>query len=216
MRTDVKYRVVVAGAELRMLVLAADWNYSVGVDLDSGAFVRTIHPRGTEALAPLDVATAAMGYPIEPPDPACPEAVELIAPPRRLGRIKPRRAERYLQPLHHPPQGPLLGFQGVAVPYWTITGDRPSMALVKPTLGPQLRLTDFGLECRFAWQGAVHQFPVADHHLLGRLDELDRPRLSGRELTRLLDFRPRRLLLMVSAPDNGYCYKQVAAFLPAA
>ncbi len=40
MRTDVRYRVAVAGAELRMLVLAAGPSGCVGVDLDSGAFVR--------------------------------------------------------------------------------------------------------------------------------------------------------------------------------
>lgn len=199
---------------MRMLVLSADRRSALGVDLESGALVKATHDGGGDALSPLDVATAAMGYPVDPPDPACPEAVELVSAPRRIGRLRPRRAERYLAPLQHPPHGPLLGFPATAVPYWTVAGDRPSMALLKPSLGPQLRLSDYGVECRFAWQGAIHQLPLADGSIISRFDELGRPRLSGRELARVLGFRPRHLLLVLSPPENGYCYKQVAAMVP--
>lgn len=197
-----------------MLVLASDSRSAIGVDVESGALVRAMHPGGGEALAPFDVATAAIGYPVDPPDPACPEAVELVTAPRRIGRLRPRRAERYLAPLQHPPHGPLLGFAAVAVPYWTVAGDRPSMALVKPSLGPQLRPSEYGVECRFAWQGIIHQLPLADGAIVSRFEQLERPRVSGRELARILGYRPRYLLVTLGPPDNGYCYKQVAAMIP--
>src|SRR5947209_496996 len=163
MRTEVRYRVAVAGAELRMLVLARQPDGCVGVDLDSGAFVRAIyHDLGDEPLEAFDVTTAPIGQPLDPPDTVRPEAVALAAAPERVGSLRPRRAERYLQALRHPPQGPLLGFQGVSVPYWTFSGDRPSLALVEPSDGPLVLAAGTGYECRFGWQGSVHQFPLGD------------------------------------------------------
>ena len=215
MRTDVRYRVAVAGAELRMLVLATQPDGWVGVDLDSGAFVRAIFPPGeSEPLEPFDVTTAPIGAPLDPPDTVRPEAVALADPPRRIGSLRPRRAERYLQALRHPPQGPLLGFPGVSVPYWTLVGDRPSLALVEPTEGPLVLAAAAGFECRFGWQGAVHQLPLADHRLASDLARQRRVRSSPRELTRVLGFRPARLLVVVGSPADGHCTKQVAALLP--
>jgi hypothetical protein len=223
MRTEVRYRVTVpcrvavAGAELRMLVLAPQPDGCVGVDLDSGAFVRAIYPNaGDEPLNAFDVTTAPIGEPLDPPDTVRPEAVALARAPERIGDLSPRRAERYLQALRHPPQGPLLGFQGVSVPYWTLVGDRPSLALVEPTEGPLvLASAANGYDCRFGWQGSVHQFPLGDRRLASELARQRRPRSSPRELTRLLGFRPGRLLVVVAGPSGGHCTKQVAALLPA-
>ena len=215
MRTEVRYRVAVAGAELRMLVLALEPDGCVGVDLDSGAFVRAVYPMGgDDALAAYDVTTAPIGAPLDPPDIVRPEAVALAAAPRRVGSLRPRRAERYLQALRHPPQGPLLGFAGVSVPYWTLVGDRPSLALVEPSEGPLVLGGAGGYECRFGWQGTVHQLPLGDRRLAMDLARLRRPRSSPRELTRLLGYRPARLLVVVAGPSGGHCTKQVAALLP--
>ena len=46
------------------------------------------------------------------------------------------------------------------------------------------------------------------------LVRLRRRRSSPRELTRILGFRPARLLLVVAGPVDGHCTKQVAALLP--
>ena len=216
MRTEVRYRVAVAGAELRMLVLAPQPDGCVGVDLESGAFVRAIYPAGsTEPLEAFDVTSAPIGAPLDPPDTVRPEAVALAAPPERIGSLAPRRAERYLQALRHPPQGPLLGFAGVTVPYWTLSGDRPSLALVEPSQGPLVTASPGGYDVRFGWQGAVHQLPLGDRRLAAELLRLRRRRSSPRELTRILGFRPGRLLLVVAGPVDGHCTKQVAALLPA-
>jgi hypothetical protein len=216
MRTELRYRVAIAGAELRMLVLALQPDGCVGIDLDSGAFVRAIFPPGDgEPLEAFDVTSAPIGAPLDPPDTVRPEAVALADTPRRIGSLSPRRAERYLRALRHPPHGPLLGFQGVTVPYWTIVGDRPSMALVEPSEGPLVMAGPAGYECRFGWQGTVHQFPLGDRGLAAELYRLRRRRSSPRELTRILGFRPGRLLVVVAGPTDGHCTKQVAALLPA-
>ena len=215
MRTEVRFRVVVAGAELRMMVLASQPDGCVGVDLDSGAFVRAVFPvDDAEALEPFDVTSAPIGAPFDPPDTVRPEAVALAAPPRRTGAMPPRRAERYLQALRHPPRGPLLGFQGVSVPYWTLSGDRPSLALLEPSDGPTILGTAAGYGCRFAWQGGLYQFPLGDHRLADELGQLRRRRSSPRELARILGYRPGRLMLVVAGPRDGHCTKQVAALLP--
>jgi hypothetical protein len=215
MRTELRYRVAIAGAELRMLVLATQPDGCVGIDLDSGAFVRAIYPLdGAEPLEPFDVTTAPIGAPLDPPDTVRPEAVSLAGPPERVGTLTLRRAERYLQALRHPAQGPLLGFAGVTVPYWTVVGDRPSLALVEPTEGPLVLAGPGGFECRFGWQGTVHQLPLGDRRLAAELYRLRRRRSSPRELTRILGHRPGRLLVVVAGPIDGHCTKQVAALLP--
>lgn len=213
-----------------MLVLAPQPDGCVGIDLDSGAFVRAIFPTGSypngsypngsypnrsgEPLEAYDVTTAPIGEPLDPPDTVRPEAVALSGPPQRVGSISPRRAERYLQALRHPAHGPLLGFAGVSVPYWTLVGDRPSLALVEPSEGPLVLAGPVGFECRFGWQGTVHQFPLGDRRLGDELYRLRRRRSSPRELTRILGFRPGRLLVVVAGPFDGHCTKQVATLLP--
>lgn len=199
-----------------MLVLALQPDGCVGIDLDSGAFVRAIFPPGgDDPLQAFDVTSAPIGAPLDPPDSVRPEAVALADTPQRIGSLSPRRAERYLRALRHPAHGPLLGFQGVSVPYWTIVGDRPSMALVEPSEGPLVMAGPAGYECRFGWQGTVHQFPLGDRNLAAELYRLRRRRSSPRELTRILGFRPGRLLVVVAGPIDGHCTKQVAALLPA-
>jgi hypothetical protein len=207
------YRVVVPGAELRMLVLAAEFRGCVGVDLDSGAFVWASHPLGTGRPAPFDVVAAEIAGAPEPPDPARPEAIELAQPPRRLGRLPVRRAERLLGPLHHPPRLPLLGVGANAVPYWTLTGEGPSLALVDLRGNPRLRWGPDGLECHFVWQGAAHELPVVNRDLVAYFEA--RVLASRWDLERVLGYRPRRLLVMLTAPRDGYCHKAVGAILPA-
>jgi hypothetical protein len=198
-----------------MLVLAPQPDGCVGIDLESGAFVRAIYPPNEgEPLEAFDVTTAPIGPPLNPPDTVRPEAVPLAHAPERMGSIRPRRAERYLQALRHPPHGPLLGFAGVSVPYWTLSGDRPSLTLVDPSEGPLILMGPGGYECRFGWQGMVHQLPLGDRRLGAELLRLRRRRSSPRELTRILGYRPARLLLVVSGPTDGHCTKQVAALLP--
>ncbi len=197
-----------------MLVLAPQPDGCVGIDLESGAFVRALFPADGEPLAAFDVTSAPIGAPLDPPDTVRPEAVSLAAAPERIGSLTPRRAERYLQALRHPPHTPLLGFAGVSVPYWTLVGDRPSLALVEPTEGPLVLAGPGGYECRFGWQGTVHQLPLGDRPLAHELYRLRRRRSSPRELTRIIGYRPGRLLVVVAGPTDGYCTKQVAALLP--
>jgi hypothetical protein len=200
-----------------MLVLAAEADGCVGVDLESGAFVRAMYRRRgrSDELAPFDVAVGEVVTPDEPPDVSRPETVALARRPQRTGQLAPRRAERYLTPLHHPSRAPLLGFPGPAVPYWTLAGDRPSLTLVELVAGPQVRRVRGGWECRFPWHGNRHAFPLTDTRVTALLEEVGWPRYSSHDLHRLLGYRTRRLLVMLSPPRHGYCYKVVAALLPA-
>jgi hypothetical protein len=215
-RTGVPYRVIVAGAELRMLVLATEPSGSVGVDLDSGAFVRAAHPPAASPPAAFDVVTAEIAGRVEPPDDARPEAVELARAPVRVGRLAVRRAERYLAPLRHPRGLPLLGLGPNAVPYWTLSGDRPSVALVEPHADPRLVRGPDGVECHFEWLGAEHELPVLDPDVVAQVEALRFSRPSRASLERILGYRPKRLLVMLTQPIDGYCHKAVAALLPGA
>jgi len=215
MRADVRFRVAVAGAELRMLVLAPRPSGCVGVDLDSGAFVRAAFPApADEPFAPLDLVAGEIGDPIDPPDPSQPEAVQLSGVPQRVGRAGLRRIGRWLTPLHHPAQGALLGFAGSRIPYWTLVGDRPSLALVVPSAAAEVRLGPNGYECMFGWQGATHRYPLVDPFVVATLRRLERRHMGAHDMTRVLGYRPGRILVVLSEPHDGYCWKEVAALLP--
>jgi len=208
----IPYRVVVAGAELQLLVLASEASSCVGVDLDSGAFVRASHPALDVLPAPFDIVAAEIAGTVEPPDAARPEALELVGTPQVVGQLPARRAERLLAPLNHPPRLPLLGLPGNAVPYWTLTGESPSLALVEVRSDARLREGPFGPECRFLWQGAEHELMLTDRRGLEAVAGFPRP--TRGDVLQLLGYRPRRLLIMLTEPIQGYCFKSVAALLP--
>lgn len=208
------YRVVIPGAQLRLLVLVAEAHGCVGIDMDTGAFVRASHPAGATPPSAFEVVEAEIAGAIEPPDAARPEALELAEAPKPVGRVSVRRADRLLAPLHHPPRLPLLGLAADAVPYWTIAGDRPSLALVDLRSEARLRWGELGTECHFVWQGVEHVLPFADRRLVAAIERQFEIRPTRGDLQRLLGFRPRRLLVMLTAPIDGYCHKTVAALLP--
>ncbi|MGH9226276.1 MAG: hypothetical protein ACRD2W_21365 [Acidimicrobiales bacterium] len=212
----IPYRVVVAGAELQLLILAADVGGCVGVDLDSGAFVRPSHPPVPTAdlAVPFDIVAAEIAGSIEPPDASRPEALELAGTPEVIGQLLPRKAERLLAPLNHPPQLPLLGMPGNAVQYWTLAGESPSLALIEVRSDARLREGPFGPECHFVWQGADHELMLTDRRGLSAVAAFPRP--TRGDVQQLLGYRPRRLLIMLTEPVQGYCHKSVAALLPAA
>lgn len=85
----------------------------------------------------------------------------------------------------------LLGFAGPAVPCWTLTGERASVAVIAPKTRPVVQ----GGECRFQWCDIPHVLPVLPAALA------DCPA------------RPRRLLVALSPPRAGHCYKVVAGIL---
>jgi hypothetical protein len=85
---------------------------------------------------------------------------------------------------------------------------------VEPTEGPLVLAGPGGYECRFGWNGTVHQLPLGDRRLAMELYRLRRRRSSPRELTRVMGFRPGRLLVVLAGPTDGHCTKQIAALLP--
>jgi hypothetical protein len=56
--------------------------------------------------------------------------------------------------------------------------------------------------------------PVEDRHAARALDAARRERLSGKSLAAALGFEPQYLLVTVSPPRDGHCYKVCAAILP--
>lgn len=198
-----------------MLVLAAESRGCIGVDIDSGAFVWASHASAPRPANTFDVVVAEIAGALEPPDPARPEALTLTTAPHPAGQMSLRRAERLLAPLRHPPRLPLLGLGASAVPYWTLNGEGPSLALVELRQNPRLRWGPAGLECHFVWEGTPHELPVVNRTLVAHVEASGLFPASRGDVERLLGYRPRRLLVMLTAPQDGYCHKAVGAVLPA-
>ena len=197
------------GARVRLLLLAPGECEAACVDLDTGGLVWAVWDPEASNVVPirlraLDVVTARTVANPAPPDPSRPETIELVDPPVAIGRLRGRRAQKLLTPLHHPEKNELLGFAGEAVPYWTLAGDHPSMTIVKPhgdvVLGPGTE----GLMVRFRFRGHVNELPCTDPVAHEAVEK------RGGHLLRA----KRRLLVTLSPPYLGHCYKTVPALLP--
>jgi len=213
MATVLRQRVAEAGAQLELLVLASEPSGSIGVDLASGAFVRARHPmvKG-RTLRPFAVASGELA-PGDMFDAAQPELAELTGPLRPKARLHPKKADRWLRPLLHPPRPPLLGLTGNALPYWTLEGDRPSVSLVEPEEVGVARVPG-GYVCRFIWQHTFHELFLRDRRLLAALETRRVQSCGERQIRNLLGHAPDRLLVALTAPIQGYCYKAVVGVLP--
>lgn len=169
-----------------------------------------------QGLLPFDVVDVAWAEDPQRDDLAQPEAVSVAGRPALVGRLRGRRARRLLRGLVAPPAQHLLGFAGTAAPYWEFNSMRPSVALVVPTRGPLLfrRRGDDSVWTRFGWPRIDQWLPVEDEHAVAGLAASGRDRLAGRSLASALGFRPYYLLVAVSRPRQGHCYKTVTALIP--
>ncbi len=212
---------VVGGASLRLLVLASTDEDTVAVDLASGAVLRLRipWPDGHEPdLSPFGVVEATLAEDPERDDLAQPEAATVASLPRHVGSLRGWRVHRLLSRLATAPDGPLLGFPGPSAPYWEFRGFRPSVALIRPARGPQLirRPVDGSTWVRFGLQRDDVWLPVEDLRTCRSLDASRQQRLHGKALTTALGFAPHYLLVAVSSPRQGHCYKICVGILPKA
>ncbi|MBO0714001.1 MAG: hypothetical protein J2P59_04545, partial [Acidimicrobiales bacterium] len=111
----------------------------------------------------------------------------------------------------------LLGFVGSSRPYWDLSGTGPSLALVELERGLQVVAKQGDLHpvwARFQLAQTLHHLPATDPRLVAVMDRSGRSYLAGKELERALRFDPWYLLVALSPPIGGRCYKTVAAALP--
>ncbi len=203
----------------RCMVLACTPEDTTAVDLGTGAILRlrVDWGEGREPdLAPLEIVDAVLADDPERDDLAQPEAVTVTGVPTALGAVRGRRARRVLRDVSVPPQQNLLGFPGSSAPYWEFRGMRPSVAVVVPSRGPVIfrRREDDTVWARFGWPRSDNWLPMEDRRAVAALAAARRDRLSGKDLDGALGFRPHFLVVVLSRPRDGHCYKTVAALLP--
>jgi len=207
------------GQTLYVLVLACTPEDTTGIDLASGALVRLRVPWPEDQppdLASFDVVEATIDSYPDADDLAQPEAVSVRGLPRQIGKLHGRGVRKMLQRLQAPIDGPLLGFRGPSAPYWEFAGDRPSVALIVATRGPQLfrRHDDGTTWVRFGWERDDVWLICADAHANRSLVSARRERLAGKDMATALGFKPHYLLTALSKPYEGHCYKTCVAILP--
>jgi len=215
-----KERVPTAGGStLHLLVLSSTLEDTTVVDLATRTVmrVRVPWPEGHEPdISTFDVVEVTLADDPERDDLAQPEATTVADLPRHVGTLRGRHLRKLLRRLVASPDGPLLGFPGPSAPYWEFRGFRPSVALIEPTRRPQLirRQADGTTWVRFGWDRDDVWLPVEDRNAARALDAARRERLSGKSLATALGFEPQYLLVTVSPPRDGHCYKVCAAVLP--
>jgi hypothetical protein len=215
-----KERVPTAGGStLHLLVLSSTREDTTVVDLATRTVMRVRVPWPPEHdpdIGTFDVVEVTLADDPERDDLAQPEATTVADLPRHVGTLRGRRLRKLLERLVASPDGPLLGFPGPSAPYWEFRGFRPSVALIEQTRKPQLirRQADGTTWVRFGWDREDVWLPVEDRNAARALDAARRERLSGKSLASALGFEPQYLLVTVSPPRDGHCYKVCAAVLP--
>ena len=200
--------------DLDLLVLAAGRRSCVGINLRSGALVRTHQSEPSSVgLGPFDTARAPMLL-RQTDRPDQPEAVEVQRPLTPTGVMGGWRVDRALRNVSHPGTKPLLGFVGPALPYWELDGDRPSVSVIPIDSSVSISVDHRGVRCRFVWHHGGVDLPLEDLRVLAKLDWLPSGPLRGRRLHHSLGFRPERAVVALSRPIKGYCYKVIAGLLP--
>ncbi len=207
------------GSTLHLLVLSSTLEDTTVVDLATRTVmrVRVPWPESYEPdITAFDVVEVTLAADPERDDLAQPEATTAADLPRHVGTLRGRQLRKLLRRMVATPEGPLLGFPGPSAPYWEFRGFRPSVALIEPTRSPQLirRQADGSTWVRFGWDRDDVWLPVEDRHAARALDAARRERLSGKSLATALGFNPQYLLVTVSPPREGHCYKVCAAVLP--
>jgi hypothetical protein len=207
------------GSTLHLLVLSSTREDSTVVDLATRTVmrVRVPWPEGHDPdIGTFDVVEVTIAPDPERDDLAQPEATTVADLPRHVGVLRGRHLRKLLRRLVANPDGPLLGFPGASAPYWEFRGFRPSVALIEPTRSPQLirRREDNSTWVRFGWDRDDVWLPVEDRNAARALDAARRERLSGKSLASALGFDPQYLLVTVSPPRDGHCYKVCSAILP--
>jgi hypothetical protein len=202
------------GSLIHVLILSPSRSVTVGVDLGSGAFVRMVHEAPKDSQNAPRYGDVAVGRLSSQDDGfALPnEDVFLGQPLKTVGHMRPRQLEKTLQPLHHPDGKPLFGCEGPALPMWSVN-TVPAIALIEPKTDLAVTMTESGAAVRFGWRGYTYQMPLEDRRVLRRLDWLPNSPVGGRALAEVIGFFPNRLLLGLSEPVNGYCYKTAVALL---
>ncbi len=207
-----KQRAAEVGATLELFVLTPGRRCSVAVDLASGALVRLYHNELTTPLAPYDIAVGSVvASDVEREHP---ESVDIGHGFRKVGSLNGRRADRILRALEHPKSTSIFGVRGPTVPVWELDGTRPSVGLVVPDDGPEIVRTESGYRCRFNWAGHLNDLPFEDRNVIEQLHWYPHASLYGKELRRVLGFRPELFVVALGRPKNGHCYKIVAGLLP--
>jgi hypothetical protein len=207
------------GSTLHLLVLSSTQEDTTVVDLATRTVmrIRVPWPESYEPdIGTFDVVEVTLAPDPERDDLAQPEATTVEDLPRHVGTLRGRHVRKLLRRLVAKPDGPLLGFPGASAPYWEFRGFRPSVAIIEPTRSPQLirRSADGSTWVRFGWDREDVWLPVEDLKAARALDAARRERLSGKSLTAALGFQPQYLLVTVSPPRDGHCYKVCAAVLP--
>ena len=207
---------VSVATQREFLVLAAGASGMAAVDVANGALVR-VSWRGQvgENLAPYDLVRAALSpFDQDAAVTFAPEAIALSTPPEKVGSLNGRSADRLVRRVVHPPRQPLFGFPGPTAPFWTLSGDRPSIAVIEPEDGPVVERAGGGLRCRFRWRKLDHVLPLDDQSVGSALLHPCARRVGARTLGRMLGWQPRRLIVALTPPVGGHCYKVVAGILP--
>jgi hypothetical protein len=207
------------GSTLHLLVLASTPEDTTVVDLATRTVMRVRVPWPPDHepdITAFDVVEVMLADDPERDDLAQPEATTAADLPRHVGTLRGRHLRKLLRRMVATPDGPLLGFPGPSAPYWEFRGFRPSVALIEPTRSPQLirRQSDGTTWVRFGWDREDVWLPVEDQSAARALDAARRERLSGKSLAAALGFEPQYLLVTVSQPRDGHCYKVCAAVLP--
>lgn len=203
--------------ELKIAILVSAEDESIVLDTENQILIRTELPGSVRSICGVfEMVTCHFDRNPNNIDPSRPETAKVQGDVHLTGkRLRRRKAHKLLKPLIAPNHSALLGFRGPAASYWTVSGNYPSLTVVSPDRGPILLLRkDGSLWLRFGIGPNVEELPLIDNRIITTVRSSGSRKFSGKKLQNVLGWKPRLIVVGLSAPQNGYCYKTVLGLLP--
>lgn len=205
-------------ATLEIAVLATYGKEVFGIDLASKAFVRfdldlpefsdinfNTYSIWKISLSPEQITS----------DPSRPELIEVvdITP---VGQVKKKRSIVQLCKSTSAPRDlPILGFNGPSISYGQLTGRSPSMSIIELTKRQAIRKNSYDeITLSFPWGPIITSLPLGNDSELELIKRAPGPLTSDKDISAILGFRPKFVLVGLARPKNGYCRKMALGLLP--
>lgn len=148
-------------------------------------------------------------------DPARPELCQSPRLSLEARKISKRQIHRSLASLCAPEDLPPLWTTGPSTSYAMLTGEFPSVSIVKLSKKQVLFVNrrDEKVHLGFPWLSGFYSFPLASQEMV-RIKPQDNYQIVGRKgVAQALGHRSRYALLAYATPVEGYCVKLIVSVL---
>jgi|GEM_PF-6013682 hypothetical protein len=203
----------IAKNKANIVLLANKDKELFAIDLRSKALIRISIPECSFYIKPMTLATALNLEPLKEINDFFPDAYEAKDVIFYNYKLPNGKAKKLIAQYLAPQNNPLFGLRGQSIKFNTMSGNYPTIAIVEPNKGPFI-LSTSPIYLRFSLGVTTEVLMLANEYLTNLFNSQKIKQWNLKVLSLKLGFKPKRLLVILDRPFEGYCTKIVVGFLP--